>query len=302
VLVGGRRCRHCVQRGRRQAVLHRGESIAVASPMPVQGSNRESRRVEGNTTFYATPSPATVARWAELAPAGFRFCFKLPREITHDRKLRDTGPLLVGFVDRIAPLAGRLGPLQIQLPASFGPEDLPVLASFLDQLPGGLAFAVEVRHRAFFAGGESEGPLDAMLEQHQVDRVILDSRALFATPPTTPEGEEAWQNKPRLPVRPHATAGHPIVRLIGELDADRNLELWRSWVPKLAGWLAEGREPFVFTHTPDNVAAPDLARRFWQEVCDTVDGLAPLPVPQRSTSQLDLWALEDPTTQQRKSG
>jgi len=245
--------------------------------------------VEGNTTFYATPSPPTVARWVELAPTDFRFCFKLPREITHDRKLRDAGPVLTDFLHRLEPLADRLGPLQIQLPASFGPDDLPVLASFLGQLPAATAFAVEVRHPAFFAGGRAEAPLDALLEQHQVDRVILDSRALFATPPTTPEGHEAWQNKPRLPVRPHATASHPIVRLIGELDIERNLVLWRGWIPKLATWLAEGREPFVFTHTPDNVVAPDLARRFWQEVRGAVDGLVALPAPLRGASQLDLW-------------
>lgn len=34
--------------------------------------------VEGNTTFYARPSPATVVRWAATMPAHFRFTAKFP--------------------------------------------------------------------------------------------------------------------------------------------------------------------------------------------------------------------------------
>ena len=37
--------------------------------------------VEGNTTFYARPAAATLARWAQLMPEGFHFCAKLPRDI-----------------------------------------------------------------------------------------------------------------------------------------------------------------------------------------------------------------------------
>ena len=43
--------------------------------------------VEGNTTFYATPARSTVVSWAEQTDADFRFVLKLPREITHERRL-----------------------------------------------------------------------------------------------------------------------------------------------------------------------------------------------------------------------
>ena len=42
--------------------------------------------VEGNTTAYGLPSPATVAAWAADTPDGFRFLFKLPQVITHRRE------------------------------------------------------------------------------------------------------------------------------------------------------------------------------------------------------------------------
>ena len=45
--------------------------------------------VEGNTTFYASPSPATVQRWAETMPAHFRFTAKFPGDISHGGDLRE---------------------------------------------------------------------------------------------------------------------------------------------------------------------------------------------------------------------
>src|SRR4029077_3924472 len=45
--------------------------------------------VEGNTTFYATPARDTVKSWAEQTMADFRFVLKLPRPITHERRLSD---------------------------------------------------------------------------------------------------------------------------------------------------------------------------------------------------------------------
>ncbi|MEO7912925.1 MAG: DUF72 domain-containing protein, partial [Roseiflexaceae bacterium] len=46
--------------------------------------SRRLTTVEGNTTFYATPSVETVKRWAAETPETFRFCFKLPREVSHE--------------------------------------------------------------------------------------------------------------------------------------------------------------------------------------------------------------------------
>ena len=78
--------------------------------------------VEGNTTFYSLPPADAVERWGESVPSSFRFCFKLPREITHDRGLRDAGGEAILFLRRMEPLGERLGPFMIQLPASLGPR------------------------------------------------------------------------------------------------------------------------------------------------------------------------------------
>jgi uncharacterized protein YecE (DUF72 family) len=43
--------------------------------------------VEGNTTFYTTPSGETVARWSRETPPYFRFCPKIARDISHSAAL-----------------------------------------------------------------------------------------------------------------------------------------------------------------------------------------------------------------------
>lgn len=237
---------------------------------------RVCNAVEGNTTFYATPDGSTVARWRDATTRDFRFVFKLPREITHDRRLRGVEPPLQAFLERIAPLRDRMGPIMVQLPATFGPEDLTALDDFLSNASDGFDWAVEVRHVAFHAGGDAERPLNDLLHGHGADRVVLDSRPVFDGPRDTPEEIDAWEKKPRLPVRAVATSDQPIVRFIGQTVADANPRYWAPWVDAVIRWIEQGRRPIVFLHTPDNVVSPDLCRRFHAEVAARV-GIAPLP-------------------------
>lgn len=105
--------------------------------------------VEIDSTFYATPGAPAVARWLAATPETFRFTCKMPREITHARKLRDCSEPLALFLAGIAPLraGGRLGPVLIQLPPYFEPRlDEGALREFLSGLPRGWSFAVEFRH------------------------------------------------------------------------------------------------------------------------------------------------------------
>jgi uncharacterized protein YecE (DUF72 family) len=109
--------------------------------------------------------------------------------------------------------------------------------------------------------------------------VAFDTTAFFAAAPTSEAEREAWSNKPRLPVRREALTDRPVVRYLGRDDPEVTVAGWRPWVAVVAGWLAEGRRPTFFVHTPDNVDAPALARRFHDEVRARVPELAPLPEP-----------------------
>ncbi|WP_229789427.1 DUF72 domain-containing protein [Pilimelia terevasa] len=235
--------------------------------------------VEGNTTFYATPTPATTHAWAAQTAADFRLVPKVPQLVTHERRLTDVAAPMRAFLDAVAPLGPRAHALWVQLPASFGPGDLAALARFLRRLPAAHRRAVEVRHPGFFADPRAARLLEQVLADADAEWVPFDTTTFFRTPPATAAERETWTRKPRLPRRTRALTAHPIVRYLGRDDPAATVEGWQPWLEVVAGWLAEGRSPTVFVHTPDNVDAPALARRFHEEVRARVPSLAPLPEP-----------------------
>ncbi|MEO3884699.1 DUF72 domain-containing protein [Nonomuraea sp. B5E05] len=238
--------------------------------------------VEGNTTFYATPSRSTVESWAGQTGPGFRFVVKLPKAITHERRLTGAEEDLHTFLEAMEPLGSRIHALWLQLPGSFSPADLGALAAFLHRLPRSHRYAVEVRHRAFFEDERSQRPLERLLAGFDAEWVPFDTTVLFQSPPTSDAERDAWTKKPRVPRRTRALTAHPIVRYLGRDDEARTIDGWGPWAGTVAGWLREGRSPTVFIHTPDNADAPALARRFHDDVRARVPELEPLPEPMPS--------------------
>ncbi len=260
----------------------------TASGRELHAYSRLLNAVEGNTTFYATPTPAVVSRWREQAAPGFRFIFKAPKQITHERRLRGIATELAAFCQLMEPLGDAVGGLTLQLPASFGPDDLGALESTLRQRSTAWRWSVEVRHAAFFSGAGRTG-LDAMLSRHGVERVLLDTESLFSRPPLTDGGREEWEQKPRVPALQEALTDQPIVRFIGTDYPEVTADGIAGWQPIVADWLREGRTPIVFLHTPDNTGTPALALSFHEALTKLVPDLARLPTP------LPLRAHEQPT-------
>lgn len=139
--------------------------------------------MEGNTTLYALPKAEIVSRWYEQTHDDFRFCFKFPATISHRASLRNCDDLSHEFFTRLAPLSSRIGQYWLQLPATFGPRDLPALWQFLDSLPRAFSYGVEVRHPEFFAKEEAEQQLNRGLHQRNVNRVIWIAVRFIAPSP-----------------------------------------------------------------------------------------------------------------------
>ncbi|MEU4313041.1 DUF72 domain-containing protein [Nocardia sp. NPDC024068] len=235
--------------------------------------------VEGNTTFYAVPARKTVQTWAEQTDPGFRFVMKLPKTVTHERRLSGADAEMNNFLHVMEPLGSRMHALWIQLPGSFGPGDLGSLANFVRKMPAGTRAAVEVRHPAFFTDRDAAAQLERALGRAGAEWVPFDTTVLFAQRPASSAEYEAQSKKPRLPRRMVALTDTPIVRYHGRDELEATVAGWRPWVEQAAAWLREGRSPTVFLHTPDNASSRDLARRFHAEVGDLVPGLEPLPDP-----------------------
>lgn len=238
---------------------------------------RHFASVEGNHSFYGAPTPALLQRWQAHTPAHFRPCFKVPRAISHDAPLRHGLPALLQFLHTLEPFQARLGLVWLQLSDKLGPEQLPALEQLLWQLPAGFHFGVELRHPGFFDKSDAERELHQRLMQHGVNRVLFDTRALFADAAADPASLEARAKKPRVPLHVIATAERPMVRFISPLDTRRADTALQQWAQKVAQWVAEGRQPFLFFHTPDNRAAPALAADFARRLAAQLDGYAPPP-------------------------
>jgi uncharacterized protein YecE (DUF72 family) len=106
--------------------------------------------VEINYSFYRKPTPKILEGWAAQVPERFRFALKAWQRITHQKRLRDTGELLEGFIDAARTLQSRLAPVLYQLPPNLK-ADLPLLRDFLHQLPRDLRAAFEFRHASWFS-------------------------------------------------------------------------------------------------------------------------------------------------------
>ncbi|MEM7093820.1 MAG: DUF72 domain-containing protein [Actinomycetota bacterium] len=235
--------------------------------------------VEGNTTFYAEPSADTVARWLEQSPSDFRFAFKLPRTVTHDQRLQDVREPVRSFLNRIEPLGERIGPVQAQLPPAFGPEGFDVLAAFVRRLPLDWPWAVELRHPGWFDGGLAHQRLDELLNERGIGRVVLDTRPLYSVPAGSTASVEERSNKPRLPITLDAVGPRPIIRVIGEDQAEGTLGGLLTWVPFIVDWVRAGREPYLFVHQPENLDSPGIARQIYDAIRIALPELGPLPEP-----------------------
>ncbi|MCW8333943.1 DUF72 domain-containing protein [Vibrio paucivorans] len=222
--------------------------------------------VEGNTTFYATPSVSTVQNWKAATHDDFKFTFKLPKAITHQQMLQGAQGELTAFMQVMKPLHDRVGQWTIQLPSAFGPDHLNHLKKFCQLFPKEFPIGVEVRHQEFFTKGEAERTLNHWLIEQGYNRIIMDSRPVFSEAATTAALIDAQQKKPRVPVHAIATAQHPMIRFIGHPEEEKNDAFFQSWLAKLPQWIEQGKQPYVMIHTADNIIAPELAAHFYRKL------------------------------------
>lgn len=139
--------------------------------------------VEINSSFYRSHRIDTYRRWAGSVPAHFRFSAKLPRAITHERRLVGALPLLDAFLREVSALGDKLGALLVQLPPSLafdGRHAATFLRAFRARYDGGLC--LEPRHASWF-----DQAAEALLTRYRIARVAADPA--LNTAAATPGGE-----------------------------------------------------------------------------------------------------------------
>lgn len=178
---------------------------------------RVFKTVEIDSTFYRYPSKGTVMGWTRYSPEGFVYTAKLPKLITHEKKLDLAQGIqedLEKFIELMEPLwlGGKLGCLLIQLPPKYNyrPKEFE---EFLKILPKQIKFAVEFRDLSWMR----EETWD-MLKKYAVAYAIVD--------------------EPLLPPDLHFTANFAYFRWHGKggrpwYNYRYGVEELKPWVPKV---------------------------------------------------------------------
>jgi uncharacterized protein YecE (DUF72 family) len=144
--------------------------------------SRLFRTAEINSTFYRYPTPGMIYGLIKASPSNFVFSAKLPKTITHTKKLDPDAGVeedIKTFLKLMSPLgrAGKLGAVLIQLPPRFSYSKIETFSRFLTLLPEDFNFAVEFRNESWL-----KDDTWSLLREHNVAYTIVDEPLL---PPST---------------------------------------------------------------------------------------------------------------------
>lgn len=174
-----------------------GWSIAreAADQFPAEGTSlkRYAARfptVEINSSFHRPHLEKTWARWRDEVPGDFRFSVKMPKEISHQRKLVECDQVLTDFARQVEHLGEKLAVLLLQFPPKleFGSA---LAEAFFARLSGlELAnLACEPRHQSWFSE-----PATQVLKRYKVARVAADPDVTgLGASPGAWSGLEYWR-------------------------------------------------------------------------------------------------------------
>ena len=184
---------------------------------------------EINSSFYHFTMAKTIEKWLSLTPTSFRFAAKLHQQITHTSKFVDIDQPLDKFMSSYTLMGNRLGPILIQLAASFHfdkqlTEDFFIILR--EKYPA-QTFALEVRHRSWFVEEALE-----LMRQYQISFVISSAGKRF----------------PGLEIATTETVYfrlHGEEKLYASAYSDEKLEKYAFMIKD---WLLDGKQIWVFFH------------------------------------------------------
>jgi len=179
--------------------------------------------VEINSSFHRPHRYQTYVRWAESVPADFRFAVKVPKQITHERRLVDCAAALDEFMAQCSGLGEKLGCLLVQLPPSltYEPQVAQIFFHTLrEHFPGDVV--LEPRHASWLSA-------DDLLMEQRIGRVAADPSPICGgTLPAGWPGVRYWRlhGSPRIYHSPYEHSRLQI--LASDLLASRqkNISSW----------------------------------------------------------------------------
>ena len=185
--------------------------------------------VEVDSSFYRNPGPAITKGWYRSTPAGFAFTMKVPKRITHEKKLKGVSESLGWFYASAKELKEKCGPLVVQLPPSIKYDaHWAVMQDFVGSLDMTYPHAIEFRHKSWF--------------REDVYSLLRDRNIAMV-----------WTENQYLRSPSAVTADYVYLRMVGdreitkfnEVQKDRSMEM-RAWYKDLEGSADSVKGAMVF--------------------------------------------------------
>ncbi|SMF52015.1 DUF72 domain-containing protein [Pseudobacteriovorax antillogorgiicola] len=201
--------------------------------------SRKYEAIEFNPSFYSLPSIDQIKHWRRQVPDQFRFCPKVPQDISARLGAYDA-KLLHEYLHCLEAFGKNLGLPFMQLPESLALKEFAYLQKFLQIFPKDVSLAIEFRHPSWFYGGMLRDDVINYLYRYGKSAVITD----------TPGRRDAV----------HVSLTYPqvMIRFLGYFHSGTDEPRLRAWIKRIFSWLEKGLDrAYLFIHQPNHSLIPD---------------------------------------------
>ena len=200
--------------------------------------------IEFNGYFYRMYPEEQFEKWYGKADDNFKFFPKVPRIISHIKRLNGTEELTDDFVKNLLQLKEKLGMVFLQMRDDFAPKFIDRLDDFLAHWPKEIPLSLELRHPEWYADENTANELYDILIKRDVAHIITDTAG----------------RRDLIHMRLSNTTA--FIRYNGANHSSDYTRL-DDWLDKLEEWHKEGLENvYFFIHQNIEEASPLLSAYF----------------------------------------
>jgi uncharacterized protein YecE (DUF72 family) len=200
--------------------------------------------IELNATFYRMWPLEQFEKWRDKTEDDFKFFPKVPRLISHIKRLANADELVTDYTANLLGLKEKLGMVFLQMPENFHPKWMERLPDFFSKWPQETPLAFEVRHEDWHNDVAISNELNSILKKYNVANVITDSAG----------------RRDLLHMR--LTSDTAFIRYNGA-NHDSDYQRLDDWVDRIEQWYNLGlKNLYFFVHQNLEEASPLLSAHF----------------------------------------
>lgn len=201
--------------------------------------------IELNTTHYHIPDIAKVEDWCSKVGNEFRFCPKVPQDISHRSNLASETSQSHSFYKSIATMGAKLGPCFMQLPEYFDSSQAEKIIHFIRRKPIDIPFTIELRHPKWFEHEKQQlQALAHKLAEFNTGLVVTDVAGR----------RDVLHNLLPTPVL--------MLRLIGNNLDSSDFDRIDAWIAIIQETGNQLDEIYLFFHQPNIENVPEMINYF----------------------------------------